>query len=133
MTITQVSLKSDWLGMLASGLCLIHCLATPFVFIANASIGVHGEDHPAWWGVLDIVFLVLALLAVFWSIRKSSKAWIKYGFAVTWSLLAFIVLNEKFELFHIVEEAIYPPTLGLIFLHFYNHRHFHSKNGKSAV
>ncbi|MEM9077324.1 MAG: MerC domain-containing protein [Bacteroidota bacterium] len=120
MTLAQVSIKSDWIGMLASGLCLIHCLATPFLFIANASIGVHGENHPAWWGVLDIVFLVLSFFAVYWSIRNTSRTWIKYGFGISWLILASVVLNEKFELFHIAEEAIYPPTLGLIFLHFYN-------------
>ena len=73
MTLSQVSLKSDWIGMLASGLCLIHCLATPFLFIANASIGLHEEAHPSWWGALDIVFLVLSFFAVYWSIQNTTQ------------------------------------------------------------
>ncbi len=121
--LAQVSLKSDWIGILASGLCLVHCLATPFLFMAHASIGVHAEAHPSWWGTLDIVFLVLSFFAVYWSIRKTSQSWIKFGFGIIWMLLALIVLNEKFEILHLAEEAIYPPTLGLIFLHFYNRRY----------
>ena len=128
MTISQVSLKSDWIGMLASGLCLIHCLATPFLFIASAGIGLHGEAHPSWWGVLDIVFLALSFFAVYWSIQNTSKSGLKYGLGISWSLLALIVLNEKFEFFHLVEEAIYPPTLGLIFLHFYNRQYCQCKD-----
>ncbi|PRX57471.1 MerC domain-containing protein [Flagellimonas meridianipacifica] len=123
MTFTQVSLKSDWIGMFASGLCLVHCLATPFLFIAHAGIGIHGEAHPSWWGILDIVFLVLSFFAVYWSIRKTSQSWIKFGFGIIWLLLALIVLNEKFEMLYLPEAAIYPPTLGLIFLHFYNRRY----------
>ena len=120
MTLTQVSTKSDWIGALASGLCLIHCLATPFLFVASAGIGFHGDAHPSWWGALDIIFLVLSFFAVYWSIQNTSETWIKYGFGIVWLLLALIVLNEKFEIFHIAEAAIYPPTIGLIFLHFYN-------------
>ncbi|WP_422858743.1 MerC domain-containing protein [Flagellimonas sp. S174] len=128
MTLAQVSLKSDWIGILASGLCLAHCLATPFLFMAHASIGVHGEAHPSWWGTLDIVFLVLSFFAVYWSIRKTSQSWIKFGFGIIWMLLALIVLNEKFEILHLPEAVIYPPTVGLIFLHFYNRRYCQCKD-----
>ncbi len=123
MTLSEVSLKSDWIGMFASGLCLVHCLATPFLFIAQAGIGAHGDAHPSWWGFLDIVFLVLSFFAVYWSIRKTNQSWIKVGFGLIWLLLALIVMNEKFEIFHLPEVAIYPPTLGLIFLHFYNRQY----------
>ena len=128
MTLTQISLKSDLIGMFASGLCLVHCLATPILFIANAGLGTHSEAHPSWWGILDIVFLVFALFAVYWSIKNTSRLWIKYGFGISWLLLALIVLNEKFEIFHLAEEAIYLPTLSLIFLHFYNRQYCQCKD-----
>lgn len=127
MTISQGFLKSDWIGMWASGLCLVHCLATPFLFIAHAGMGAHSNAHPSWWGILDIIFLVLSFFAVYWSIRNTSQTWIKVGFGIIWLVLAVIVLNEKFEIFHLIEEAIYPPTLGLIFLHFNNHRNCHTR------
>ncbi|MEM1135033.1 MAG: hypothetical protein AAGI07_04285 [Bacteroidota bacterium] len=40
--------KLDLLGSLASALCLIHYLATPFLFIAHASTVGHAEASPFW-------------------------------------------------------------------------------------
>lgn len=124
MTWTQITVKSDWLGILSSGLCLLHCLATPFLFIMYANVGAHGETvHPSWWGFLDVVFLVLSFIAVCWSIQNTSKTWVAYALGLAWLLLSFIVLNEKFELLPLAEEAIYFPTLSLIGLHIYNRRY----------
>ncbi|UII76218.1 MerC domain-containing protein [Flagellimonas sp. HMM57] len=123
MTLSQLTVKSDWIGMFVSGLCLVHCLATPFIFLAYVNVGTHGEAHPFWWGLLDIVFLVFSFFAVYWSARNTSKAWVKYAFGFLWVVLSLVILNEKLELFHLPEAVIYPPTLGLIILHFYNRRY----------
>ncbi len=125
MNITKVIDKSDWVGVLASGLCLVHCLATPFLFVAHANIGLHGENHPSWWGFLDIVFLLLSFFAVYWSAKNTSKKWVKYTFWCFWGLLTLIVANEKWTLLHLTEAAIYLPTMGLVLLHLYNHRYCH--------
>ncbi|NER14889.1 MerC family mercury resistance protein [Leptobacterium flavescens] len=125
MALTKVIAKSDWVGIIASGLCLLHCLATPFLFAVYANVGSHEETHPFWWGLLDIAFLLLSFFAVYWSIRTTSKAWIKYAFGFSWFLLLLIVVNEKLELWHLPEEVIYPLTIVLIALHFYNHRYCH--------
>ena len=126
MSFSNVSMKSDFLGMIASGLCLIHCVATPFLFVAGAGLGIPSKAQPTWWGYLDPIFLVLSLLAVFWSIQGTSLRWIKFLFCALWLLLLVIVLNEKFELYPIAEEAIYIPTIGLILLHLYNSRARHN-------
>ncbi|MEM7486063.1 MAG: MerC domain-containing protein [Bacteroidota bacterium] len=123
MTLSQLTVKSDWIGMVVSGLCLVHCLATPFIFLAYVNVGAHGEAHPFWWGLLDIVFLIFSFFAVYWSARNTSKTWIKYAFGLLWLVLSLVILNEKLGVLSLPEAAIYFPTIGLIGLHIYN-RHY---------
>lgn len=68
------SRTSDILGASASTLCLIHCLATPLLFVAQAEAVHHEHDHahhhaagPSWWGMIDIalLFVSLAEMAIF--------------------------------------------------------------------
>ncbi|MEL6305837.1 MAG: MerC domain-containing protein [Bacteroidota bacterium] len=120
----QLSSKSDLIGATASTLCFIHCLATPFLFMAHASMASeHHVAHPLWWGTLDLIFLSISFLAVYWSARNTSKSWVRLALWFFWGLLALIVINEKLGLFPLFEAAIYVPTLSLIFLHFYNRRY----------
>lgn len=133
MSFSNVSMKSDFIGMVASGLCLIHCVATPILFMAGTGLGLPTEAQPTWWGYLDPIFLVLSLLAVYWSVQSTPQAWMKFLFVALWMLLLLLVLNEKFELYHIAEEAIYVPTIGLILLHLYNSRAPHSSNNARLV
>lgn len=130
MTLKSLSLRSDYLGAFASGLCLIHCIATPFLFVAHAA--VHHDHHhhhhhhgasPGWWGLIDSAFLIISLLAVYWTARNTSKQWVKIALAASWLLLAAIILNEKVGMVHLAEAWIYAPALSLIGLHLYNHRY----------
>ena len=114
--------KSDIIGVTASSLCFVHCVATPLLFVAQATTMAVETGHPWWWGTLDIVFLAISFFAVFWSARNTSKRWIKYALWFSWLLLSLIVLNEKFEILHFPEETIYLPSTALVFLHIYNHR-----------
>ena len=115
--------KSDVIGSSASLLCLIHCIATPFLFVAQAEISTHSETHPFWWGALDIFFLIISYLAVWWSGQTTSKKWMRSSLWMSWILLAVIVLNEKLSVFSLPEEAIYLPAVGLIILHLYNRKY----------
>lgn len=117
----------DTLGAVASGLCLIHCMATPFLFIAHAGASGHDHHHgsPEWWGFIDIAFLAVSLLAVVWSARNSTKVWMKILLLLSWLGLAAVIFNEKAGWVHIPEEAIYVPALFLVFLHLYNRRYCH--------
>jgi len=128
MTLKSPSLNSDFLGAFASGLCLIHCIATPFLFVAHAA--AHHDHHhhhhgasPVWWGLVDSAFLIISLLAVYWTARNTSKQWVKIALAASWLLLAAIILNEKVGMVHLAEAWIYAPALSLIGLHLYNHRY----------
>ncbi len=115
--------KSDIIGAWASGLCLVHCLATPFLFVAQAGLISDGEAHLQWWGILDFVFLFISLLAIWWSGKTTSKRWMRVALWVSWALLLLVVLNEKLAIVPLVEQAIYVPAVGLIFFHLYNHRY----------
>ena len=129
----NISAKSDLIGMMASGLCFLHCVATPFIFVAHASSVILKESHPWWWGTLDIVFLVISFFAIYWSTRTTSGKWIKYIFWLSWIFLCLLILNEKLELWHISEEVVYMPAITLIFLHFYNHRYCRSDRDNCGV
>ena len=119
MTFTD---KSDSIGALASGLCLIHCIATPLIFVVQP-LTVSDQAAPFWWQSLDYIFLLISFFAVFWTVRNTSKTWIKYALWVSYVLLVFAIMNEKFELFHLGELVEYLPAASLIGLHLYNRKY----------
>ena len=120
--------KSDILGSTASSLCLAHCLATPFLFAVHSG-HVHGHHtHPIWWGLLDILFIGISLIAVYWSAKNTSKQWMRYALWVSWGFLSFVVVNEKVGIFYFIEEIIYFPSISLIVLHLYNRKYCQCTN-----
>lgn len=114
--------NSDALGALASGLCLLHCIITPFIFIAQSSVSNHVEV-PLWWGTIDIMLIVISFFAVYWSAKNSGKQWITIGLWLCWALMSFVILNEKIGLIELPEYSIYAPAIGLIVLHIYNRKY----------
>ncbi len=115
--------KSDVLGAAASGLCLIHCLATPLLFIAQSCSMTCCEASPSWWSSLDYVFLIISFFAILRSNQTTSKVVIGRALWVSWGVLAFIILNERFDFIPLPEYAIYIPALALIILHLYNQKY----------
>ncbi|MEN0049175.1 MAG: MerC domain-containing protein, partial [Bacteroidota bacterium] len=101
-----VHTKSNFFGALASGLCLIHCVATPLFFMAQAATSHHHDDHGhdhhhhdmGWWSSLDYIFLAISVIAVFYSARNTSLKWMPLALYANWAVLAFIILNEKLHL-----------------------------------
>jgi hypothetical protein len=123
MNILPLRAKSDLIGASASTLCLAHCLATPFLFVAQAGVLSHTLSKPAWWGILDLLFLVISLAAVFWSYKNTSKTWLGISLWVSWFFLAILVLNEKLALVSLAEQLIYIPTISLVVFHWYNRKY----------
>lgn len=115
--------KPDTIGVVASSLCLLHCLLTPVLFIAQAQIINHEASAPIWWKMLDYIFLIISFFAIYRSSKSTSKRWIKLALWFAWLCLCFIILNEKLAWFAIPEYAIYIPSIGLIFLHLYNQKY----------
>jgi hypothetical protein len=125
--------KSDIVGMLASSLCLLHCTLTPFIFIAHTQMSSHDVAPPLWWKVLDYAFLAISFVAVYWSVKNTSKQWIKVAFWITWALLFGVLMNEKAHLLHIPEATIFFPSIGLVLLHLYNKKYCQCKDEECCV
>ncbi|WP_244543026.1 MerC domain-containing protein [Aquimarina amphilecti] len=130
MNILHLRSKSDTLGIVASGLCLLHCLVTPFLFMAHTGSMIFKDINPLWWKSLDFVFLVLSFLAIHRTTKTTSKPKIKYAFWISWSLLLIIIMNEKFEILSLPEIIIYPITLFLVVLHYYNQKYCRCEDEK---
>lgn len=135
MKAIRLKLKSDAIGAIASAICLIHCVATPFLFVSAASLhhtNPHGNS-PLWWGMIDVVFLVVSLLAVYWSGKSSSKEWMKYALYISWGFLAIFIIIERLIDIHIAEALLYVPAIALIGLHLYNQQYCQCKGDKCCV
>jgi len=118
------SLKSDVVGAVASGLCVLHCLATPFLFVVQStSVQSCSSIGPGWWNAIDYIFIVITFFAVLHSGKRSSKQWVKKGLWISWSLLTLLMLNEKMHLLPIAVWYKHIAAFSLIVLHFYNLRY----------
>ncbi|NAS32719.1 MerC family mercury resistance protein [Flavobacteriaceae bacterium R38] len=115
--------RSDIIGAFASVLCLIHCLTTPFLFIWYAGSNIAGKTNLWWWSILDLIFLTISLFAVYWSVKTTSKNWIRIILWASWISLALAIINEKLSIVHLGEIAVYIPTISLAFFHIYNKKY----------
>ncbi|MCT4630966.1 MerC domain-containing protein [Winogradskyella sp.] len=124
---------SDAIGAFASGLCLIHCIATPFLFIAQTCSATCCDTAPIWWSMIDYLFIGISFFAVYWSAKNSSKKWINYTLWLSWLTLCLVILNEKLELITLPESSIYLPAIALVIMHLYNRKHCKCKNDKCCA
>jgi hypothetical protein len=121
MKISLVSRKSDWLGILGSIACLVHCLALPALFyFFQFTLNNHDslKSH-----LLDYSFAIIATVAVSFAVRKSTSVLVRRVLMI--SLLFFVggVLLETF-----LPNAIFLlhiGSLGLITGHALNIRRNH--------
>ena len=124
---TNLTYKADIIGASASLLCMIHCLATPFIFFIKSSASLCCSETPIWWQSLDYLFLTVAFFAVFHIIRNNrSKKWLKSMLIISWIGLLLVTLNTTFFIFHISNELAYAPAILLVTLHLYNSNIFSS-------
>ena len=115
--------KPDIIGATASGLCALHCMATPFLFIATAHTATWGIEKPSWWQLIDYIFIVISFFAIYKATRNTTKNWMKYALWGTWVMLSLAVMNETFEISELPEASVYSPALVLVVLHLYNQRY----------
>ncbi|MEM6398195.1 MAG: MerC domain-containing protein [Bacteroidota bacterium] len=113
--------QSDIVGAFASGLCAVHCIATPFLFVAQ-TCPVTGccESSPGWWSNLDYIFIGITFFAVYFSAKNSGRQLMKYALYTGWVVLTLLVVNEKLAFLPIAETWKYVSAFSLIGLHFYN-------------
>lgn len=114
---------SDWLGAATSGLCAIHCTLTPLFFAAKPVLeSTVGEDGLGVWGMLDYVFLILSLLAVWYSTRHTTHAHLKWILWLAWAVFAIGLLAEPLEL-SFGKWLMYAGSITLVIAHIKNYRH----------
>lgn len=125
--------KSDTLGVLASTLCLIHCVATPFIFMIQTCSVACITGAPVWWKFIDYFFLIVSFVAIYRSTETTTKKWMKFSLWFSWFILLIVILNEKALWFTLDERVIYIPALSLIILHLYNRKYCQCKEHKCCV
>ena len=112
--------KSDTIGAIVSTLCVVHCLLTPLLFVAQSYTATHSHEAPFWWKNLDYLFILISVIAVYESTKKSTNKLIKAGLWMSWIMLFLLILNEKLVWIELDEIITYSVALTLSMLHIYN-------------
>ena len=113
------TIHPDNIGATISTLCVIHCFATPILFVTQSYMLV----VPGWWQALNYVFLLLSFFAVYKTSQNSSNQIVKILLYIFWGILATLLISEEFELFHLPEFITYSTGLTLAGLHIYNKKY----------
>lgn len=127
-------IQSDIIGAVASTLCAIHCIMTPFLFaIQSCSSTSCCSDSPSWWSSLDYIFIIITLFAVYHSSQNTSTQWMKQSLYATWVVMTLLILNEKVVIVNIESIYKYVITFGLIGLHTYNLKYCQCSNDSCCI
>ena len=124
---------SDNIGMASSTLCLIHCMITPFIFIAQACTASCCATAPLWWKAIDFVFLIISFIAVYYSAKTTSKNWIKFALYISFLTLSGFIINEYLLIFEVSKTPLYITAALLAGLHFYNRKFCECSNNCCEV
>ena len=114
--------KSDSIGVISSGLCMIHCLATPFFFVAAACSQSCCSAAPSWWLWIDYIFLVISFIAVLYSTKSTIYNFVKIGLWLSWFGLLIFILNVSYGFIDVSDNVKFIPAFSLIGFHLYNTR-----------
>jgi hypothetical protein len=121
----------DYLGIMGSGLCLVHCLATPILLITQPYF--QGEK----WGITpenqywDYLFLLVCFVAVFTTTKHLESSKIVMSF---WTFFLFFSIAILFEDdFKYLNYLGYGSSIGLIITHLINIKHCKRCQTKSKV
>ncbi|HET6242953.1 MAG: MerC domain-containing protein [Bacteroidetes bacterium] len=112
--------NSDIIGILSSGLCLVHCLALPaaFLYIGDSSAG-HSHGHGGF--NYDYLFLSIAIVAVFFTTKKTSSTFIKFSLWIFLLICTFAIIFHDYSPF--IQYIMYIGSAGLIISHVLNIRY----------
>ena len=126
----RLKINSDLIGASASTLCTIHCLATPFLFLASTCSKSCCSGAPSWWLWLDYGFLIISFFAVYSSTKSTSKLWIKPAlWASYFGLFTFIFIEHNTQLY-LSDLYKYSAALSLATLHIYNLKYCQCESDK---
>ena len=115
--------NSDRIGVVSSGLCMLHCFATPFLFLSQSSLIFISLDFTLTWFIINYIFLFISFIAIYHSVKNSTNRFIRIFLYLFWLVLSGLIINESLEIFSIPEAATYFSASSLICLHIYNLRY----------
>ena len=113
-------IQYDKIGIISSSLCMIHCMGTPFIFIAKACTTTCCSNAPTWWLMIDYLFLIISFVAIYFTTTKELKSWINISFWTIWIFLLLATLDHSLRLSIFPNYFIYVPASLIIILHFCN-------------
>lgn len=108
--------KSDILGMISSGLCLIHCLAGPVLVLMGYTF-----IEPDGWHLWDILFLGISAWAVYSVTKGHSQRWIKRGLYISVATLSVAIFFSHENVFFTT--VSWMSAASLVLFHYFNLRH----------
>jgi len=104
--------KSDIVGIIASSICIVHCVITPLIAVLFSKIVKEKYE------LLNYVFLIISLISVIISIKTTKNKLLKGLLLFFWIQLSVgLVLEDKNIIFSIL---MYFSALGLIVTHILN-------------
>ena len=69
--------NSDHIGVMSSVACMLHCFATPLLFITQAQNSTLIHEVPFFWQSMNYLFIVISLAAITRSIQNSTSSYVK--------------------------------------------------------
>lgn len=114
-----VDKKADYVGIVGSILCIIHCLAAP-VLVVTSSLLRTDQTLQAGFLSLDYVFIAINIVAVYFATRHHSTSPVRmalWGFLLLFSIG--LLLEDVSPVF---EYVAYAASAGLVFSHLMNLR-----------
>tara|TARA_A100001011_G_C14249193_1_gene817047 strand:+ start:244 stop:660 length:417 start_codon:yes stop_codon:yes gene_type:complete len=129
----SIILKPDSIGSISSMLCLLHCIATPFIFITQACTMSCCAGAPTWWQSLDYLFVIISFFAIFRSTQTSTNKNIKIALWTSWSILFILIMNKAIPLYYINPNFVYATGITLAILHIYNLKYCQCKDEKCCA
>lgn len=107
----------DYVGIVSSGICLIHCMLMPIILLFKWEIQLESlgfAHHPSW----DYLFIGLGLIAVWMSSHKHTPKGIRIGLWVAYLVFVWALLYEDQVWF--AQYLGWIASLGLITTHYFN-------------
>jgi len=92
MKISHAHNKADYIGILGSVLCIVHCVAMPVLALGSS----FGHEHHAHIGFvsLDYFFILVNAVAVYFATRDHKSLFVK---VLLWSALLIFAISLIFE------------------------------------
>lgn len=92
MKISHSHNKADYVGILGSLLCIVHCIAMPVLALGSA----FGHDHHLHIGFLslDYLFILVNAVAVYFATRNHRSVFVN---VLLWSALVLFAVSLVFE------------------------------------